>query len=140
MPAYRSPVHPVQVALYERLTDDPSLSALVTGVFDQVPEGQPHPYVRIGDQLSIGDNDHSGYGRQITSTIHVWTRSRGNAEGQAIAARIAELLNEQERELDVDGHRVVSCRLEYDQALPDPDPQIRHHVVRFRITTTQIEE
>jgi len=34
---------------------------------------------------------------------------------------------------------IVSVRQEYDQALVDPDPQIRHHVLRFRIITAQQE-
>lgn len=138
-PVSRSPVHPVQVALYERLTRDAELMSLVTGVYDQVPEGVARPYVRIGDHVSTADNDLTSYGRQILSTVHVWTEARGNAPGQQIANRIVELLDHQAAALSelVDGHRVVSIRHEYDQALPDPNPQIRHHVIRFRITTAQ---
>jgi hypothetical protein len=137
----RSPIGPLQAAIYQRLSGDLTLSGLAAGgVHDQVPEGTPHPYVRIGDHLSIDDSDLTSYGREVTVTIHVWSKTRGNAEGQAIAARIGELLDEQERQLDVEGHRVVSCRQEFDQALPDPDPEIRHHVLRFRIITTQVEE
>lgn len=137
----KSPIHPLQTALYQRLAGDAALAALATGgVWDEVPEGAEHPYVRIGDHLSIEDNDHSGFGREVTVTIHVWSKARGNAQGQAIAARIGELLDEQERQLHVDGHRVVSCRSEFDQALADPNPEIRHHVIRFRIITTQEEQ
>jgi hypothetical protein len=139
-PVSRSPVHPVQEALYAKLTGDGTLMALIEGVFDQVPEGNPYPYVRIGDHLSIPDNDHGGFGREITVTIHVWTKTRGNKQGQAIAVRVGELLDHQERQLTVAGHRVVSIRQEFDQAVPDPDPQIRHHVLRFRIITDQEEE
>jgi hypothetical protein len=139
-PVSRSPVHPVQEALYGKFTGDGTLMALIEGVFDQVPEGQAYPYVRIGDHLSTPDNDHGGFGREITVTIHVWTKTRGNKQGQAIAARVGELLDHQERQLTVTGHRVVSIRQEFDQAVPDPDPQIRHHVLRFRIITDQEEE
>lgn len=135
----QSPIHPVQVALYERLTGDPTLMGMVTGVFDQVPEDQDKPYVRLGEHLSIPDNDHSGFGREITETLHVWTRERGNAAGQAIAARVIALLDHRPDDLVVDGHRVVSIRHEFDQALTDPDPEVRHHVIRFRIITDQEE-
>jgi len=96
--------------------------------------------VRIGDHLSIPDNTHDTYGREITTTIHVWTRSRGNAQGQAIATRIGELLDHRPRDLAVAGHRVVSIRQEFDQVLPDPDPEVRHHILRFRIQTVQTEQ
>ena len=139
-PISRSPIGPVQVAIYQRLTGDSALMALVSGVYDQVPENKAKPYVRIGDHLSTPDNDLTSYGREITVTIHVWTQARGNTSGQAIAARIGQLLDHQERQLLVEGHQVVSIRQEFDQALPDPDPQVRHHVLRFRITTAQEEE
>lgn len=130
-----SPLNPLQIALYERLTGDAELMGLVTGVFDHAPEGQAQPYVTIGETLSTPDNAHGVFGRQVVATVHVWTRARGNAPGQAIAARIVALLDH--RPLSVVGHRVVSVRCEFDQALRDPDPEIRHHVLRFRITTTQ---
>jgi len=133
----KSPIHPVQTAIYQRLKADPVLAGMVTGVYDYVPEGTAYPYVRIGDHLSIPDNTHDTYGREITTTIHIWTRSRGNAQGQAIAARIGELLDHRPRDLVASGHRVVSIRLEFDQVLPDPDPEVRHHILRFRIQTEQ---
>jgi hypothetical protein len=130
-----SPIHPLQIALYDRLTGDAELAALVSGVFDRVPETKPLDYVHIGEWLSTPDNSHGSFGRQAVATLHVWTRAEGNAKGQAIAARIVALLDHQP--LEVDGHRVVSIRCEFDQALRDPDPQVRHHVLRFRITTSQ---
>lgn len=136
-PVSTSPVHAVQTAIYQRLKGDATLAGMVTGVYDYVPEGTSYPYVRIGDHLSIPDNTHDTYGREITATIHVWTRARGNAQGQAIAARIWELLDHRAGDVEVAGHRVVSIRQEFDQVLPDPDPEVRHHILRFRIQTEQ---
>lgn len=95
------------------------------------------PYVRVGDHLSIPDNDLTSFGRNVTETLHIWTRARSNASGQDIAARIIEILDHQPEALIIPGHRVVSIRSEFDQALTDPDPEIRHHVVRFRVITAQ---
>jgi hypothetical protein len=91
----------------------------------------------------VPDNDHGGYGRQVTQTLHIWTKARGNATGQDIANRINELLDHQHDALTAAfqapaGHRVVSIRNEFDQALTDPDPEIRHHVLRFRVITAQL--
>jgi len=136
----RSPVNPLQAALVAELKGDSALIALLGGrqaVYDQPPEGEAYPYIRVGDHLSIPDNDLTSFGRQVTVTLHIWTKVRSNKPGQDIAARIVELLDHQPDALTVTGHRVVSIRAEFDQALTDPDPQIRHHVLRFRVITAQ---
>lgn len=141
----KSPLNPLQRSLYDRLDGDSTLRTLLGAagrIVDQVTEGLPYPYVRLGDHLSVPDNDHGGFGREVTETLHVWTRKRGNASGQDIAARIVELLDHKTAELDdllrPRGHKVVSIRCEFDQALTDPDPEIRHHVLRFRVATAQL--
>jgi uncharacterized protein DUF3168 len=140
-----SPLNALQKAIFTRLSTDATLTALLGAagrVVDQVTEGTPYPYVRIGDHLSTPDNDHGTFGREVTVTLHVWTKTRGNSSGQAIASRIGELLDHQTAAmsalLDADGHRCVSIRNEFDQALTDPDPEIRHHVIRVRVQTVQL--
>lgn len=139
-----SPINPLQKAIVARLKGGAALVTLLGGrpaIYDQPPEGEAYPYVRVGDHLSIPDNDLSSFGRQSTETLHVWTRVRGNATGQEIAAAVNALLDHQSDALSAllasDGQRCVSIRNEFDQALTDPDPEIRHHVLRFRVITAQ---
>lgn len=151
----RSPLNPLQAALVARLRGDATLAGLLAkvrgdngvmtttpAVVDRVAEGQPYPYVRLGDHLSTPDNTHTSFGRQVTETIHVWTKARSNGPGQDIASRIASLLDHQPAALSAllaaSGHRCVTIRLTFDQALDDPDPEIRHHVLRFTIETAQL--
>lgn len=143
--ASESPLNPLQKAIFTRLNSDATLTTLLGAagrIVDQPPEGEPMPYVRLGDHLSIPDNTHTTFGRNVTITLHVWTRKRGNASGQAIAARIVELLDHQTAAMSAllaaDGHECVTIRHEFDQALTDPDPEIRHHVLRFRVETDQV--
>jgi hypothetical protein len=141
-PVSLSPLAPLQKALVALLKADAPLVALLNGVqaiYDQPPEtaGGGYPYVRVGDHLSIPDNDLTSFGRQVTMTLHIWTKARSNATGQAIADRINAILDHQLGALTVTGHRIVSIRNEFDQALTDPDPQIRHHVLRYRVITAQ---
>jgi hypothetical protein len=138
----KSPLNALQSAVVAKLKADSALVALLGGrqaVYDQPPEAADggYPYVRIGDHLSIPDNDLSTFGRQITMTLHIWTKARTSATGQAIADRITALLDHKPAALTVTGHDVVSIRNEFDQALTDPDPEIRHHVLRFRVITAQ---
>jgi hypothetical protein len=141
----RSPINALQKAIFTRLSGDATLAGLLGAgdrIVDQPKEGQPLPYVRIGESVSTPDNDHGSFGREVTETLHVWTRKRGNATGQAIADRITALLDHQTAAMSAllagDGHRVVTIRAEFDQALTDPDPEIRHHVLRFRVATAQL--
>jgi hypothetical protein len=148
----RNPATPIQRAIVARLRADSTLVSLlasvkgqtppVPAVVDQPPEGQPKPYVRVGDHLSIPDNDHTSKGREVTETLHIWTKARSSAPGQAIADAITASLDHQVAALSVllaaDGHKCVSIRQEFDQALEDPDAEIRHHVLRFRIQTQQL--
>lgn len=139
----RNPASPVQKAIVARLKGSADFVAAAGGrAYDGPPEGAVYPYVVVGDHLSTPDHDHTSQGRQITETIHVWTQARSNASGQAIADIVTRLLDHQEVALSAllaaDGHRCVTIRQEFDQALRDPDSQLRHHVVRFRIQTQQI--
>lgn len=148
----KSPMNPLQAAIVARLRGDATLATLLAAVkgsspatpavIDRVPEGQAMPYVRLGDHLSTPDNTHTSFGRRVTETLHVWTQERSMAPGQAIANRVGELLDHQPAALSAllaaGGHRCVSIRLSFDQALDDPDPEIRHHVLRFTIETTQL--
>lgn len=132
-----STMGPVQRALYGVLTGDATLMALITGVYDFVPEPAPFPYIAIGDATEIPDNRHGGFGRQTTVTLHVWTRNRGHSEGLAIGDRVTALLDHQP--LTVVGQHHVVTRFEFSQTLTDPEPpgDIRHLVLRYRVVTEQ---
>lgn len=141
----RNPATPVQKAIVARLKGSAELTAALAGrqaVYDQPPEGEAYPYIVVGDHLSTPNHDHTSQGREITETLHIWTKQRSSKPGQEIADIVTALLDHQDRALSAllaaDGHRCVMIRQEYDQALKDPDPQLRHHVVRFRIQTQQI--
>ncbi len=149
-PISKSPVNPLQKAIVARLKGDATLSGLLAvtvggaprqAVYDQPPEDGLKPYIRVGDHLSTSDNDLTSFGRKVVETLHVWTKARGNVTGQDIANRINELLDHQHVALTAllapAGHKCVSIRNEFDQAFTDPDPEIRHHVLRFRVTTAQ---
>ncbi|MFE6223330.1 DUF3168 domain-containing protein [Streptomyces sp. NPDC057854] len=132
-----SPMFPVQAAVYARLTGDEQLSALITGVYDYVPEDVAFPYVTVGEAIETPDNTVAGLGRETVVTLHVWTRARGHAKGLAIAARITALLDHQP--LTLAGAHHVATRYEFGQTLTDPEPpgDIRHVVLRYRVVTEQ---
>jgi hypothetical protein len=125
--------------MYERMTDDPDLMGMVTGVFDKIPEDELRPYVVIGEAIETPDNNHGQFGRQSVETFHIWSDHAGFSEGLRIKNSIIELFDHQP--LDVEGQHVVSVRYEFSQTLRevfyDPEPNIRHIILRFRVTTEQ---
>lgn len=131
-PIARSPLLPLQVSLFNLLD-----SQLSVPVFDFVPEDQPYPYVVMGECTETPDNEHNQYGSETTHMIHVWTEYEGFSQGLLIADEITQLLDHQQRTLEVDGHHVVSIRHEMTRTMLDPDPKLRHVPVQYRICTEQ---
>lgn len=128
----RSALLAVQRAFYERLSED-----LDVPVYDWAPEDAPYPYVVIGEATEMADNNHSNFGREMTLTLHVWTKGHeGFAPTLEIVDAIQQSLDHQ-LDLDLVGHRVVTLRLDQVLTLRDPDPLIRHAPVRFRVQTEQ---
>lgn len=138
---------PIQRSLYLRLTGDATLTAMLgtapatpargalMGVYDGAPEGAPFPYVTLGEAIETPRNAHAVYGAETVVTLHVWSKQRGYSEGLGIAGRLRQLLDHQL--LDVVGHDVIAVRHEQTLTLRDPNPELRHLPVRFRITTEQ---
>lgn len=137
----RSPALPIQQGIYDLLTGDSTLMALITGVFDYVDEDVEKPYMTLDESTEIPDNAHDRFGAQTVQSLRIWTRARGHREGLLIEDRVRQLLNHQQAALGsvVDGHDVVAVRFEFRQALVDPEPpgDIRHILVRYRISTEQ---
>lgn len=131
-----SPIDEIQTAVYGVLSGDATLGGMVTGVFDEVPEGTAFPYVTLGEDLEQPANSHDRFGRETVLTLHVWTRSRGSIEAKRIASRVIALLDHQP--LTIVGHHHVATRYEFSQTLRDPEPHVRHVPIRFRIVTEQV--
>lgn len=132
-----APMLAVQSAVYARLKGDATLTGMISGVYDYVPETAAYPFVVIGEALETPDNRHGGFGRQTVITLHVWSRYQGYAQVLRIGARVTELLDHQP--LTIPGLSWIATRFEFSQTLTDPEPpgDIRHLVLRYRIVTEQ---
>ena len=132
-----APMLAVQSAVYARLKGDATLTGMISGVYDYVPETAAYPFVVIGEALETPDNRHGGFGRQTVITLHAWSRYQGYAQVLRIGARVTELLDHQP--LTIPGLSWIATRFEFSQTLTDPEPpgDIRHLVLRYRIVTEQ---
>ncbi|QKY79502.1 tail terminator [Streptomyces phage Lizz] len=133
-PTAAGPFNELLAGLYATL--DTGLDS--AGVYDDVPERITKPYVTMGEMFSIPDNWHGGFGWDILFTTHVWTKARGFKSAIDIANEIIALLDHKRLAIDLpDSWSVVSIRFVQLQTLRDPDPEIRHVPVQFRIVIHQ---
>mgnify|MGYP001576911343 CR=1 FL=1 len=125
----------VQTAVYARLTADATLMALISGVFDFVPDGTAFNYVTIGDATERRFDTLGLRGRDETLTLHIWGRDSATVSGfkplQAIHSRIDTLLDEYA--ISVSGWNTLTLRFENATQLRMPDGYTRQIVLRYRI-------
>lgn len=89
-----SPIWQVQQALYEVLSIDASLSAIVNGVYSNVPQNQDFPYVQIG---SFEANEITQKAREvvkITYDIIAFSQRNSLEEILNITSVVKNILNE----------------------------------------------
>lgn len=86
----------LQRAIVQRLTGDPELMGMVTGVFDDVPQGQEAPYLVVGEASETAMNTFTRKGRESNLTIHIYSEYAGFKEGLTILQRLNDLLDDGE--------------------------------------------
>ncbi len=123
----------VQRAVYGLLGADAALMRLVSGVFDEVPDGQAYPYLTVGEATEAADNTLDRLGRDLTVTLHIWSRGKGFAEALTILDEVVRVLDG--AELVLDEGVAWRCQYEVAHTLRDPDGITRHVPVTFRVGT-----
>ncbi|WP_028977411.1 DUF3168 domain-containing protein [Sporolactobacillus terrae] len=84
----------VQDAVFQRLANDPGLSAVVTGIFDKVPETKNFPYVVLGRCYATPYRTKSTDGERIELTLDIWSGDNGKKETIDIANLIGAALED----------------------------------------------
>ncbi|WP_431772181.1 DUF3168 domain-containing protein [Streptomyces cucumeris] len=129
---------PLQQAIYAALTGDSALMALVAGVHDEVDEQADYPYVSIGSFTELPEDAHNQRGLSTNAVLHIWSKYQGFKEAAQILAAMDAVLDR--RPLNVAGFTDVSIAAAQVQELRDPDPEIRHINVSYRVWMTKEEE
>jgi hypothetical protein len=122
----------LQRSIYNRLSSDTTLGAVVTGVFDDIPQGTAFPYVQVGQETitDIGGKDYDA--RSFLINVDIFSRYHGTGQVKQIADIVVGLIHEQS--LTVSGQKIVSIRLENSPLIiRDPKDNTRHGVLRFRV-------
>lgn len=129
-----SPSLPLQAAIYSRLGGDATLTTtLGSAVYDEVPTANiPEHYVTIGEDTEAPNDTMGKTGRDLTVTIHAWSRAKGSKKCKQIMSRVDELLDRWTP--TVTGWSATEMLLEFSEGpFRDPDGLTRHGVRRYRI-------
>lgn len=127
---------PVQTAFYAALTGSADLMSRVSGVYDEVPEPAPYPYVSFGTIVETVDDAHDHQGLEVIVVVHVWSHYQGNAEVADIFSAVDAALDRVP--LTVAGFTDVSVSTLQHEVIKDPDPDIRHINAQYRVWLTKI--
>lgn len=132
----------VQTVIYTTLANDAPLTALVTGVYDNVPQandagsGSAFPYVTIGEDVHTDWSTDTESGDDVTITIHTWSRERGRKEAKQIQGAVYDALHR--AELVFTNYKFVACDWLQSESFMDTDGLTRHGVQTFRIILDQL--
>lgn len=123
----------IQKQVFSKLSTDAGLSAVLTGVFDFIPQNQAFPFVRIGDQDISAFNTQSDNGFQSMMNIHVWHRPEkiGRAEILQIQSMIYELLHR--TDFTLTNASVLSMMFDFSNIIVEPDAVTYHGIQRFKL-------
>jgi hypothetical protein len=125
----------LQKAVYKRLSEDTILQTMVSGVFDEVPEGTPLPLVHLGDETINPYDTKTNHGEDNTVMIHVFAPGPGKTLTKQILDVVLQSLTAEPLEI---GPGFEFDGLERELIEVSPDEQAYHGVCRFRIYTRQL--
>ncbi|RMG71931.1 MAG: DUF3168 domain-containing protein [Chloroflexi bacterium] len=127
----------LQNAIYSKLQNDSTLSALVTGVYDDVEQVNASesrtafPYVVIGDDSYNDWDTDTETGFDVVITVHIWSRYRGRKEVKQIQDAVYTALNRQS--LSVSGYAVLDVLYLESESFVDADGETRHGIIKFNV-------
>ena len=131
--ARTSPGVALQRKIYERL------AATITDIstYDSVPQGQPMPYIIIGEDFGTRDDTKDITGEIASVTIHAWSDKKGKKQVKEMTARIEAAIFSSNVDLSGDGFTCLETALEEKQHFIDEDGKTNHGVIKisFKIQT-----
>lgn len=107
-------------------------------IYVERPTDAVLPYVLIGDDQVIGEDNGCADDSEIFATLHVYARTDATLKGSRRARRIAGVLRALLKDgFAIDGHEIVVPEFQDHRLLTDPSGST-HVVMTFRYQTTPI--
>jgi hypothetical protein len=123
-------IEELQPAIVTKLKSDAALMAKVTGVFDDVEQGQKFPFIQVSAATETPKNTFGRKGRESTITIDVFSRYKGFKESLQIYSLMDQLLDGVP--LDLSTFQLVFLQNDGMNMILGPDGKTRHIPVKYR--------
>lgn len=132
----------LQQAIYDALTGDVTLMALITGVFADVqqpnlPEDDSSfPYVVIGQDTLREESTKTDNGVIATVQIDVWSRQNNVTEAKDIGTAVYNVL--QKGNLTISGAHHILTRSIGQEYTTDPDGHTKRGLLTFSVLYDEV--
>ncbi|MGE8941217.1 DUF3168 domain-containing protein [Leptospira interrogans] len=128
----------LQKAVHAALTANADVIAALGGprIYDHVPRGASYPYLTFGQMTARDWNSGDEAGDEHVVTLHIWSQAAGRGQAQQIIWAVREALHD--RDLVLDGHRLINLRHEFSEARRESDGERFHGIVRLRAVTEPV--
>lgn len=122
----------LQIAIFQRLSQDPELMSRVTGVYDRVPEDTEYPYVTIGEPDVTPEETKTSFRENIPWTMHAFTFNNGEGKAPAYKILNSMLMSLTRTRLAVPGYTLHQVKMESYRVFEDIDGETHHAILRVR--------
>lgn len=135
-----SPAQPFKVAQEAALRASSDLTTAMGGkvrIYTEVPPNAPLPYIVIGGDQIILENDVCADEAEIFSTVNLWSRTNPldhGVQARAIGSEVITALNQQ---LNLSGWTVDEWTVQSERYVTDPDGS-SHGIITFQYLITEI--
>lgn len=85
----------LQKAIYAALNGDSTLSAMIEGVFNHVPQGTAYPYLVISNIDAEDISSVASHKERVRGQLNVYSEQHGAKEALDIAGEIHRILHQQ---------------------------------------------
>jgi hypothetical protein len=133
MPTLQSAVLERQVAIQTRLLGDTTLMGMITGVFDEAPEGQAAPYITYGQHTDAPFETFGKVNSEALMLLDIWSTRDSDDECYQILAEVRRLVETRPTTapLVLPSYGEIIMRYEWSTLIREQDSNFRHMVVRF---------
>lgn len=103
-------------------------------IYDRPPADVQFPYIRVGDDQTVGDDDDCEELSEVFCRIHVWSQAAGKPEAKTIAGAVRAAIRAATWSLP--GFAVDNVQFVQTLYLDDPDGISTHAVIEVRFLIT----
>jgi hypothetical protein len=125
----------LQRSIYQALAGSSELTVRLGGehIYSNPPPASEFPYITLGQTVNLDWSTGTEDGNEHSLTLHVWSRADSAAQVLEIIEAVRTVLHKKPPSLE--DHYLINLRHEFSEARIDPDGEIMHGIVRYRVAT-----